>query len=66
MKNLNTSDRLPLTVSLSYSAWSDSIVDNTTAKLKKIVWVGAEKNGDLGAEMNGDSVAEKNGDLVSF
>ena len=40
MEGLNTSDHLPLTVSLSYYAWSDSIVDNTTGKLKKIDQLG--------------------------
>ena len=49
MEDLNTSDHLPLTVSLSYDAWSDSSVGNTTGSLKKIDWVGAEKNGDLAA-----------------
>ena len=37
------------TVSLSYDAWSDSSVDNTTGRLKKIDWVVAEKNGNLAA-----------------
>ena len=49
MEDLNTSDHLPLTVSLSYDAWSDSSAGNTTGKLKKIDWEGAKKNGDLAA-----------------
>ena len=49
MEDLNTSDHLPLTVSQSYDARSDSSFGNTTGRLKKIDWVGAKKNGDLAA-----------------
>jgi len=49
MEDLNTSDHLLLTVSLSYDAWSDSSSGKSTGSFKMIDWVGAEKNGDLAA-----------------
>ena len=51
MEDLNTSDHLPLTVSLSYNVCSDSCCSNTSGmcSYKMIDWLSAEKNGDLAA-----------------
>ena len=48
MEDLNTSDHLPLTVSLSYDVCSDGNTPGSSS-YKKIDWLGAEKNGDLAA-----------------
>ena len=46
MDDLNTSDHLPLTASISYDACPGS-QDSNPPSFKKIDWIGAEKNGDL-------------------
>ena len=48
VEDLNTSDYLPLTVSLSYDVHSVSYSPDNCG-FKKIDWVSAEKNGDLAA-----------------
>ena len=48
MEDLNTSDHLPLTVSLSNDVCSDGNTPGSSS-YKKIDWLGAEKNGDLAA-----------------
>lgn len=51
MEDLNTSDHLPLTVSLSYDVCSESCYGSSpgNCSFKKIDWLSAEKNGDLAA-----------------
>ena len=46
MEDLNTSDHLPLSVSLSYDVRSESYSPDNCG-FKKIDWVDAEKDGDL-------------------
>ena len=48
MDDLNTSDHLPLTVSLSYDVCSNTQSgNNDTLRCKRIDWVEAEKSGAL-------------------